>query len=173
MKFILFQLQLNRTHTAFLGGNNDNFGIVTFDWTTLVYTKHQARLNSKRWKGACTLFKGNNGEPLVAIAGGLPFDSKGMEIWNPLDGNVELVAQLLPTETESSLGLNHAQLLPINGGSEILLYGGFQGEYQQEIWKYTVVNSTWTKVGVMISPREEQVVLPVNGVKCKNYNFIN
>ena len=119
------------------------------------------------------MLKGKNEEPLVAIAGGLPFDSKGMDIWNPIDGTVELVTELLPTETENSLGLNHAQLLPINGGSEIILYGGFQGEYQQEIWKYTAGNSTWSKIGSMISPREEQVVLPVHGIRCKNYNFIN
>jgi hypothetical protein len=156
-----------------LGGNNDNFGIVTLDWLTLVYTKHQERLSRKRWKGACTLFNGKDGEPLVAIAGGLPFDSKGMDIWNPADGTVELVTLLLPTETDSSLGLNHAQLLPINGGSEFILYGGFQGEYQQEIWKYAVINSTWSKIGAMLSPREEQVVLPVNGIRCRNYNFIN
>jgi hypothetical protein len=40
------------------------------------------------------------------------------------------VSKLLPTETPTSLGLNHAQLVPVNDGKELILYGGFQGAYQ-------------------------------------------
>jgi hypothetical protein len=37
---------------------------------------------------ACALVKGQNGEDLVAVAGG---SSAGMEVWNPLDGSVKLL----------------------------------------------------------------------------------
>ena len=58
-------------------------------------------LKGKRWKSACALAKGKNGEPLVAVAGGLHKDSRGMEIWNPSDGTVELVTEELPQEKGS------------------------------------------------------------------------
>ena len=157
---------MNEAQTVFLGGSNDNYGIVTLDWQTFNYKKHTEKFSRKRWKSACTLLKGRNQEPLVAIAGGIAIDSKGLEIWNPLDGAIKLVSELLPTESENSFGLNHAQLIPINDGTEMVMYGGYQGDYQQEIWKFTVETSSWTKIGNMLVPREEHVVLPVHGVTC-------
>ena len=94
-------------------------------------------------------------------------DGKGLEIWSPTDQTVKLVSKLLPTETEKSLGLNHASLVPIEGGTELLLYGGYQGEYQSDIWKYIEKSSTWVKEGVLQLAREEQVVLAVEDVQCK------
>ena len=93
-------------------------------------------------------------------------NGRALKIWNPIDGTVKLVSDLLPTESENSFGLNHAQLVPINDGTEMVMYGGYQGDYQQEIWKFTEETSSWTKIGDMLSPREEHVVLPVHGITC-------
>jgi len=79
---------------------------------------------------------------------------------------VKLVATQLPTETAKSFALNHGQLLTINGGTELLLYGGWQGDFQGSIWKFVEKDSSWAKYGDMLQPREEHVVLPVHAVKC-------
>ena len=71
------------TLTAFLGGKFDHPEIVILDWKTLKYTKRDEKFEGKRWKSACALAKGKNGEPVVFVAGGLNFDSKGMEAWYP------------------------------------------------------------------------------------------
>jgi hypothetical protein len=83
-------LQVTPTLTAILGGSNDNQGIVTFDWNTLEYTKQEEQLEGKRWKSACAVAKGSNGEPVVFVAGGLNIDSKGMEAWYPNQVNQAL-----------------------------------------------------------------------------------
>lgn len=160
-------VQLNATHTAFLGGSNNNFGIVTFDWNSLTYTRQSEKLIGRRWKSSCAAIKNSDGDTLVAIAGGLHRDGKGLEIWSPTDRTVKLVSEVLPTETSKSFGLNHAQLVSINDGKELLLYGGFQGSYQGEIWKFTEKDSSWIKVGDLLLGREEHVVLPVVAVDCK------
>ncbi len=159
-------LQLNKTHTAFLGGSNDNYGIVTFNWNTQRYIRHTEKLIRRRWRSACSLMKNSNGDTLVAVAGGAHPDGKGLEIWSPIEGTVKLESQMLPTETLKSFGLNHAQLMPINKGSELLLYGGFQGSFQSQVWKFSEKDSKWTKFGQMLMEREEHIVLPVNHVKC-------
>ena len=110
--------------------------------------------------------KNSNGDILVAVAGGAHPDSKGLEIWSPSEGTVKLATRMLPTETMKSFGLNHAQLVPINKGSELLLYGGFQGSFQNQVWKFSEKDSKWIKFGQMLIEREEHVVLPVNHVKC-------
>jgi hypothetical protein len=47
-----------------------------------------------------------------------------MEVWNPSDGSVEQKFDELPSEVGGQNGINFAQLMPIRGGSELLLYGG-------------------------------------------------
>ena len=160
-------VQLNATHTAFLGGSNNNFDIVIFNWNSLTYSRQTEKLIGRRWKSSCAVIKNSDGDTLVAIAGGLHRDGKGLEIWSPTEGTVKMVSNVLPTENSKSFGLNHAQLVAINGGRELLLYGGFQGSYQGEIWKFTEKDSGWLKVGDMLLGREEHVVLPVANVKCK------
>ena len=85
---------------------------------------------------------------------------------SPTDGTVKLVTTYLPTETAKSFALNHGQLVAINGGTELLLYGGWQGEFQGSVWKFTEKDSSWKKEGNMLEAREEHVVLPVHVVKC-------
>jgi len=45
----------------------------------------------------------------------------------------------------ASQGLRLAEVLPIDDGSELILYGGYDGSYKDEIWKYTVETNSWTK----------------------------
>ena len=49
-----------------------------------------------------------------------------MEVWNPATGRVDKVSEVLPSEEGSSASLDYSQLLPINGGEDLLLYGGSQ-----------------------------------------------
>jgi hypothetical protein len=49
-----------------------------------------------------------------------------MEIWNPADGTVTLVTDELPPEEGDSNSLDFSQLVPIDDGSGLLLYGGNQ-----------------------------------------------
>jgi len=44
-----------------------------------------------------------------------------------------------------SLGLGFTETLPINDGSELILYGGTDGSFKDEIWKYTVETNSWKK----------------------------
>jgi hypothetical protein len=81
-------------------------------------------------------------------------------------GTVQRINDFLPSEDEASLGLNHAQLVPINGGTELLLYGGWQGDYSADIWKYNIEKDTWTQHGSLLTAREEHIVLPVTGLDC-------
>ena len=57
----------------------------------------------------------------MAIVGG---SEPGMEVWNPTDGSVQKVIDKLPSEVGGKSGINFAQLMPIKGGTELLLYGG-------------------------------------------------
>ena len=57
-------------------------------------------------------------------------------------------------------------MFSINDGSELILYGGFAGEYLPDIWKYSVADDTWTQVGNMTSPRYGHHVIQVSGVIC-------
>ena len=57
----------------------------------------------------------------MAVAGG---GSQGMEVWNPADGSVSSLTAELPPEVDDSTALDFAELLPINKGKEMLLYGG-------------------------------------------------
>jgi len=100
---------------------------------------------------------------VVAIAGGV-----GLEIWNPIDDSVELLSDLLPSEEEVRMGLQDSRMVPINGGSEILIYGGSFGgsQIQNKIWRYSFENDSWDEFGKMMIEREEHVVLPVVGLQC-------
>jgi len=46
--------------------------------------------------------------------------STGIEIWNPNDGSVQLLADKHPQETGTA-GLEKAQLIPVNGNHHLLV----------------------------------------------------
>jgi len=97
-----------------------------------------------RYQSSCALIKGKDGNPVVAIIGGFP-EKGGMELWNPKTREVELLWDEIPPEEGASYGLDLAEVLPINDGSDFILYGGFEGTYKDDIWKYNVETNSWTK----------------------------
>jgi len=100
------------------------------------------KLIKDRYVSSCALIKAKDGSPVVAIIGGW---GKGMEVWNPQTRQVELLWDQIPPEVGASIGLEFAEVLPINDGSELILYGGAPGSITDEIWKYTVETNSWTK----------------------------
>jgi len=100
-------------------------------------------LIKNRRESSCALIKAKDGNPVVAIIGGAY--GKGMEIWNPKTREVELLWDEIPPEEGGSRGLDTAEILPVNGGSDFILYGGYDGSYNDEIWKYNVETNSWTK----------------------------
>ena len=53
-------------------------------------------------------------------------------------------------------------MMAVNGGTELLIYGGYDGVSTQDvIWKYSLPDNKWTFVGRMIVPRDDLFVLPV------------
>ena len=151
--------------TGFFGGNTADTRIMTFDWSTMKYTLHTPPLLRGRVGSSCALIKDKDGTVKVAIVGG---NSKGMEFWNPSDGTVELVANEIPPEDGSSIGLTYSQVLPINEGSEFLLYSGYKVSHHKGIWRYNVAENSWKKVGNIMTSRGEHVTLPVTGIDCSS-----
>ncbi len=95
--------------------------------------------------------------------------TKGMELWNPSAETVETISDEIPAEEGSeSEGLQESQIVPINGRSEFLLYGGVVNgqNHSDVIWRFTLETKAWQKVGTMLDAREEHVVLPVSGYQC-------
>ena len=154
--------------TVILGGVNNRRRIVTFDWITMEYTEHNSTLIKERVRSSCSVVKSREGQKVVAIAGG-GTNSTGLEIWNPIDDSVEFLCDLLPSEEgQKTEGLQDPRMVPINGGSEILIYGGSfgGGSRQNKIWRYSFENDSWDEFGKMRIEREEHVVLPVVGLQC-------
>ena len=101
-----------------------------------------------RRHSSCGLILDKDGQPLVAIIGGLFSDQKGMEIWNPRTNTVDLLWDVIPPEVDGSLGLQDSQVVSLKGGQELLMYGGYQGSYQDGIWKYVAADDTWKRYSV-------------------------
>ena len=67
----------------------------------------------------------------------------------------------------STAGLYDAQLISINGGTELLLYGGHKPTgYSDEIWKFTISTKTWELVAKMFQKRAEHIVFPIASITC-------
>jgi hypothetical protein len=146
-----------------IGGTKYPQGIITFDWTTMSYTKQPTELVRSRTWTWCAILENENSEKVVVIAGGF---SAGTEIWNPSDGSVQLVSEDFPPVT--SIGNGHAKLVPINFGADLLLYGGYyNGTPVDTIWKFSGSDLSWAVVGRMLSIRDDFVVMPVDDIECK------
>jgi len=101
------------------------------------------KLIKNRAVSSCALIKAKDGQQVVAIVGGT---ETGMELWNPQTREVELLWEEIPPEVGGSEGLRLAELLPINEGSELILYGGWdRSVVKDDIWKYNVETNVWTK----------------------------
>jgi len=66
---------------------------------------------------------------------------KGMELWNPRSRKVKLLWGGTPLETDGFYGQQSAETFQVNDGSELNVYGGFNGSCTHEIWKYTFETS--------------------------------
>ena len=143
--------------TVFLSGKKDPFAIITFDWTTLQYKRQAARLLRDRVYCACSLLNGDNGEKVVAVAGGRQY---GMEVWNPLDGSVKMLTTSFPTKATE-----HSTMISVKQNSELIFYEN--ADAMKGIWKYFQVNNTWTKIGEKFDKAGFCFeVLPVTGISC-------
>ena len=100
-----------------MSGSKDPHRILTFDWTTMEYTKHTSKLTGSRKMSACALLKVSEGEVLVAVASG---DSAGMEVWNPVDGSVKML-----TSDFSKYANEFPQLISVNDHSELIFYESY------------------------------------------------
>jgi len=100
------------------------------------------KLIRDRRASSCALIKGKDGFPVVAIVGGV--EVQGMELWNPQTREVKLLWEEIPPELGAANGFFSSDMLLINGGSELILYGGRTGSYKDEIWKYTMETNNWT-----------------------------
>jgi hypothetical protein len=140
--------------------------IVVFDWTTKKSEILPTRLKAYRWQSSCSLLRDqHHGSLSVAIFGGRY--SLGLEVWNPEDGTVTTL-EPLPSSIEN---LASSQLISINDNNDLLLYGGYSGEYKNmkyhdEVWRYTSADDTWTKVATMLGPKSSFVVLPLENIEC-------
>ena len=155
--------QISENVTAFFGGSVNNFGVVTYDWSIMNYTSYPIQLLSPRVGSGCVLIKDKSGLPKVAIVGGI---NKGMEFWNPADGTVESVNEQIPPEEGATMGMEYPSILPIKDGEEFLVYGGFKGSIHKGIWKYTVADNSWIRIGSTLIPKAEHVALAVSGIDC-------
>ena len=148
--------------TVFVGGNRYPRGIITFDWNTLTYTKHETELIRDRKWTSCALLRGSNVEPLVVIAGGI---SEGTEVWNPQDGTIELIVDEFPPII--SIPNGHARMVSINEESDLLLYGGnYNGTTMNTIWKFSGSTNSWSEFGTMLTSRDDHLVLPIDEISC-------
>ena len=87
-----------------------------------------------------------DGQPVVAIIGGVGSYQRGMELWNPRIKTVELLWDVIPPEEGGTQGLQSGRIVILNGGRQFILYGGWQGTSAQNgIWKYTSVCNTWQR----------------------------
>ena len=100
-----------------MSGSKDPHIILTFDWTTMEYTKHTSKLIGSRFLSACALLKGSDGEVLVAVASG---NSEGMEVWNPVDGTVKMLTPDFPPRTGEL-----PQMISVNDNSDLIFYESF------------------------------------------------
>jgi hypothetical protein len=100
-----------------MSGSKDPYRILTFDWTTMEYTKHTSQLIGSRTMSACALLKGSDGEVLVAVASG---NSAGMEVWNPVDDSVKMLTPDFPPYAGE-----FPQLISVNDHSELIFYESY------------------------------------------------
>jgi hypothetical protein len=84
----------------------------------------------------CATITGSNGEKLAVVAGGY---STGMEVWNPIDGSVNILTPDFPLATGAGL----PQMISIKNGKELIFYEAAEKPESERngIWKYDV--GTW------------------------------
>lgn len=80
-----------------------------------------------------------NGQTMVVVFGGM---AKGIESWNPRDGTSKVLSLETEPEIGSSHGLMDSFLITINGGQDVLIFGGQTSQYyMNNVWIYNLVSS--------------------------------
>ena len=157
-----YNLQINKTTTGFFGGTIQPDGVTTFDWTTKNYTKHTPLPSSRRFS-SCALLKQKKGKKVVAIASGL---SPGIVVWNPVNGSVQVLNSTFPRAY--SMVIQTPQLISVNKDRDLIFYEAWHQTVDENkgIWKFHQSNNTWSKIGDMLTARDDFSVLPVKNMTC-------
>ena len=121
------------------------------------YTYHKTVLIGDRQFSSCALMKGDNGENLVAVAGGL---SPGLEVWNPADGSVKLLTADFPEITDSFW---IPQMISFEQGQKLIYY---DPRHRTGIWHFDMHSKNWTKIGELLVAKSNFVALPVPNIAC-------
>jgi hypothetical protein len=80
-----------------------------------------------------------NDQTMVVVFGG---EAKGIESWNPLTGSSKILSNETLPEAGSSYGLMDSFLITINGGKDVLIFGGQTSQYYMAaVWIYNLVSS--------------------------------
>ncbi len=93
-------------------------------------------------EGSCVKLINETGDVLVALIGN---KKQGMQVWNTKTKKVKLLNEIPPEKKIILNGLDMSQLVPIKGGKEFILYGGFGNSIKADIWNYAVAKNAWTK----------------------------
>ena len=119
------------------------------------YTKHNSVLSGNRQYSSCALMKGDEGENLAAVAGGL---SPGLEVWNPADGSVKLLTADFPKHS-----LDTPQMISAEQGRKLIYY---DTQPRTGIWHFDMHSKNWTKIGELLVAKSNFVALPVPNIAC-------
>jgi hypothetical protein len=126
----------------------------------MTYNLQTSQLLKNRQGSTCALLKRANGDKLVAIAGG-PFP--GIEVWNPANGSVTTLNSTFPLADGSS----YSKMIAVNGNTELIFYESLESAAAPKgIWKFSLANNAWTKIGEMLMGRSRFSALPVDGFTC-------
>ena len=145
----------------------------TLHWSTMTINKHHRSYN-RRSNAACALVKSTYDKQTVALTGGA--NEFGLDLVEILEFDNSTtwlkISERLPDELNQSTGLTFSQLLSINKGTELLLYGGQIGnQIFDGIYKFDFASKTWLQVGKMKFSRSAHVVIPVDALTCSNSAF--
>ena len=140
----------------------------TLNWSTMTNKRHHDT-NRRYFNQACTLVKSTNESILVAMTSGT--DEYGLDLVDVKPSGSfnswSKISDKLPEEIGKSNGLAFSQLLSVNNGNELLLYGGQIGnQIFDGIYKFYFASKTWLQVGKMKFPRSAHVVIPVHDLSC-------
>ena len=144
--------------------------ISILDWSTMTHTMSEVTSrNFYKTHQACAVLRVKDHNVQLAMTSGttkfgmslISIDTRsGSNVWTE-------PSTKLPMEIGLQEGLGFGQLLAINNGTELLLYGGqVQGQIFDGIYKYFPISQTWMKVGKMLFPRSAHAVIPVHGLSC-------
>jgi hypothetical protein len=156
------------SHNNYRSQSSGFFSIL--DWSTMTYTMTEVTSrNSLRTHQSCAVLKAKDQSIQLAMTSGTTKFGLSMINLDTMTGSNVWIEppSKLPMEIGQQEGLGFGQLLAINNGTELLLYGGqIQDKIFDGIYKFFPASNTWMRVGKMMFPRAAHVVIPVHGLSC-------